>query len=488
MDQGTSLAARLSQLATEHPEAPAVTCGDITLSRGELESRADALARDLIARGVKQGDYVSIVLPNGLEHPIATAAAWKVGAVPQPLSPKLAVRELAEIVALTRPSIVIGTTDTDIVGSTPTLPAGYEPTPVPNDAEPLPDVVSPSWKAPTSGGSTGRPKVIRAGQPGIFERIAMFSMLVRLNVSTRALVTAPLSHNAGFMMTAVTLLLGGHAVIMPRFDARECLRLIAEHRITWMVAVPTMMTRIWKLPADVRSSFDVSSVETVFHGAAPCPPEIKEAWLHWLGPEKILEAYAATEGHSITLIDGTQWLTHRGSVGTVLVGEIQVRDDDGRVLPPGGVGLLWMRGPSGSPPSYEYLGAKAVSDDAGWETVGDHGWFDEEGYLYLAGRDTEMILVGGANVYPAEVEAAILEHPAVLDAVVVGAPHEDLGAVPHAIVHAEEDVDVEELSHFLSARLAPYKRPRSYRVVGEAIRDEAGKFRRHELQPSINLD
>ena len=480
-EHGTSLAARLQQLAHEAPDAPAVTCGGTSLTRAELDRRADALARDLRARGVNQGDYVAIVLPNCPEHVVAAVAAWKLGATPQALSPKLATRELAEILDLTKPAIVIGATDPEVVGTIPALPPDHDPPAPPAAAAPLPDVVSPSWKAPASGGSTGRPKVIRTTQPGIFERVAMFGAVMRMGAGSTTLVTAPLPHNAPFMVTAGTLLVGGHAVVMPRFDAEEALRLIQEHRVTWVLAVPTMMTRISKLAPEVRQGYDVSSVETVFHGAAPCPPEVKDDWLSWLGPDKVLEAYSATEGQVITLISGPEWLTHRGSVGKVLVGEIEIRDDGGAPVKPGEVGRLWMRPPAGGGPTYEYIGGQAVADGDGWETVGDLGWFDEEGYLYLAGRDGDMLLVGGANVYPAEVEAVVLEHPAVLDAAVIGRPHDDLGTVPHVLVHLAGPVDVEELDAFVADRLAPYKRPRSWEVVDRPLRDEAGKLRRSEL-------
>jgi bile acid-coenzyme A ligase len=479
--QGTSLAAKLKQLAQEAPDAPAITSSNATLTRRELDLRAEALARDLKGRGVGVGDYLSIVLPNTLEHPIATVAAWKIGAVPQPLSPKLARQELAEIIELTKPAMVIGITDASVVGSTPAQPGDYIWSPLPADEEPLSDAISPSWKAPTSGGSTGRPKVIRAGQPGIFERVSGFTALLRLHPGSASLITAPLSHNGPFMATMLTLLVGGHAIVMPRFDAEALLKLVSRHRVTWVFAVPTMMIRIWKLPAKVRERYDISSIETWAHMAAPCPPEIKEAWINWLGPETILEAYAGTEAQAITLIDGKQWLSHRGSVGRPVVGEIQIRDDDGRPLSAGQIGRVWMRRPSGAPPTYEYLGAEPLADDDGWETLGDMGWFDAEGYLYLADRDSDMMLVGGSNVYPAEVEAAILEYPPVLDVCVIGLPNDDLGSAPHAIVQADGDLDLDELANFVGQRLAPYKRPRSYEVVSEPFRDEAGKLRRGDL-------
>lgn len=474
----TSLAARLAQLAAEAPDAPAISCGDTTLSRSDLEREADALARDLAERGVRAGDYVSIVLPNDVPHSVATVATWKLGAVPQPLSPKLPVRELAEIIELSRPRLVIGMTDGHVVGGLPALPPDYRAQPVEPGLASLPDVVAPSWKAVTSGGSTGRPKVILAGQPGIYERVAGYSALLRLRPGSTSLVTAPLSHNGPFMVATLTLLAGGHAVLMPRFAAEALLRLVEAHRVTFVFAVPTMMTRILKLPQDVRGSFDLSSIETWVHMGAPCPPEVKEAWLHWLGPEKVFEVYAGTEAQAVTLINGVEWLAHRGSVGRPVVGEIEVRDEMGKAAAPGEIGMVWLRKPSGAPPTYEYLGARSVADEAGWESLGDMGSLDEEGFLYLTGRESDMILVGGSNVYPAEIEAVLLEHPAVLDACVIGLPDEDLGAVPHALVYLGGEVGIDELEEFVATRIAAYRRPRSYEVVDGPLRDDAGKLRR----------
>lgn len=474
----TSFAARLTRLAAENPGAPAITCGDRTLSRADLEREAEALARDLAERGVRAGDYVSIVLPNNVTHPVATVATWKLGAVPQPLSPKLPVRELAEIIELTQPALVFGSTDARVVGDIPALAPDYQARPVEPGLAPLPDLVAPSWKAATSGGSTGKPKVILAGQPGIYERVGGYSNLLQLRSDSTALVTAPLSHNGPFMVAALTLLAGGHAVLMPRFDAEELLRLVDEHQVTFVYAVPTMMTRILKLSPALRRSFDVSSIETWVHMGGPCPPEVKDAWLHWLGPEKVLEVYAGTEAQAVTLINGVEWLAHRGSVGRPVVGEIDVRDADGKPCSPGEVGRVWLRRPAGVPVTYEYLGAEAIADADGWESLGDMGSIDEEGFLYLTGREGDMILVGGANVYPAEIESVLMEHPAVLDACVIGLPDEDLGAVPHALVYLSAAVRFDELDEFVSTRVAAYRRPRSYEVVDKPLRDDAGKLRR----------
>ena len=469
---GTTFGVALQRLADADPTAPAVSCGDETLTRAELFDRAYGLGVHLVSRGVRPGDYVTTVSHNSCAAMVAVFATWFVGAVPQVLSPKLAPRELEEILDLTAPAAVLGVAD-------PTRTSLVAPYPV--DEGTLPDVAAPSWKAPTSGGSTGRPKVIVAGQPALMESM-LLGEVFRLPSSGGVLVTAPLSHNAPFCSAALAVLLGGHAVLMPRFDATETLRLIEAHRVRWVYAVPTMMARIWKLPAEVRESFDVSTVEVWLHMAAACAPALKEAFLGWLGPGVVWELYGGTEAQSVTLLDGHEWLAHKGSVGRPVSGAMQVRDDAGAVVPAGTVGRIWLRRETGAPETYRYLGATAQADDAGWETLGDLGWVDEDGYVYLADRDSDMFTVGGVNVYPAEIEAVLLEHDAVLDACVVGLPDDELGAVPHALVLARPGAGVDELGPWLAERLAPHKRPRSFEVVTEALRDDAGKVRRAQLR------
>ena len=276
--------------------------------------------------------------------------------------------------------------------------------------------------------------------------------------------------------------LGAHIILTPRFDPERTLAVVQQHRATWLYLVPTMMTRIWRLPAEVRARYDISSVETLWHMAAPCPAWLKEAFIHWIAPGEVMELYAGTEAQAISIITGSEWLAHRGSVGRVAIGEMKVFGEDGQELPPGEVGEIYMRRPEGSPATYKYLGATPKVIAGGWESLGDIGWFDEDGYLFLADRRTDMILVGGSNVYPAEIEAALEEHPAVQSVAVIGLPDDDLGNRIHAIVKAGAAVTAEELSAHLADRLVAYKRPRSYEFVDEPVRDDAGKVRRSALR------
>jgi bile acid-coenzyme A ligase len=268
---------------------------------------------------------------------------------------------------------------------------------------------------------------------------------------------------------------------MVKFDAEETLRLIERHRVTWLYLVPTMMSRIWRLPN--RTQFDVSSLRTVWHMAAPCPPWLKEEWIKWIGGETLLELYGGTEGQTITIIDGNEWMAHKGSVGKPLaLGEMKSFSPDGKMLGPRETGEIYLRRDPSLPPSYHYVGAEPRTLPGGWESLGDIGWFDEEGYLYLADRRTDMILVGGANVYPAEIEAALDEHPLVASSAVIGLPHEELGNQIHAIIQPRESLSEEELHRHLADRLVSYKRPRTFEFVTENVRDDAGKVRRTALR------
>jgi bile acid-coenzyme A ligase len=278
------------------------------------------------------------------------------------------------------------------------------------------------------------------------------------------------------------LLHGNHVVVLPRFDAETTLAAMAEHHCDVVYLVPTMMKRIWALPPEVRTSYDLSSLRVVWHLAEPCPPWLKQAWIDWLGPERIYELYAGTEAQLRTVITGTEWLEHRGSVGRPTGGDVQICGPDGTVLPAREEGEVWLRS-SRTTPAYRYIGAEARVRPGGWESLGDMGWLDEDGYLYLGDRAQDMILVGGSNVYPAEIESALNEHPAVRSCAVIGLPDEDRGNRVHAIVEADPShVSSDQLMAFTAERLVAYKRPRTVEFVDSPLRDDAGKMRRSELR------
>jgi bile acid-coenzyme A ligase len=477
-----SFPARLAALAQADPHARAVTCNDITLTRAELDRRSTRLARELASYGIGLGSFVTVAVPNSVDWFVAYAAIWKLGAIPQPVSAKLPARELAAIVELAGSSVVIGAPDDAcalLSDSIVHLPLGHEP-PAEFTDEALPDAVSPAWKAPTSGGSTGRPKLIVSGDPAQFDTDAPAPLGIAPDGCM--LVPGPLYHNGPAVWSCQALLQGNHVVVLPRFDAEAVLTSIERHRVDVVYLVPTMMKRILRLDDAVRLSYDLSSLRVVWHLAEPCPPWLKEAWIDWLGPERIFELYAGTEAQAATIITGTEWLSHRGSVGRVSSGEIRICDEDGNELPLGEQGEVWMRS-SRATPTYRYVGAEARTLGDGWESLGDMGWFDADGYLYLGDRVQDMILSGGANIYPAEVEAALGEHPAVHSCAVIGLPNDDRGNDVHAIVQADPtEVSDTELLAFLGERLTTYKLPRSIEFVDEELRDEAGKVRRSTLR------
>jgi bile acid-coenzyme A ligase len=479
-EENISLGERLKRLAAEQPRAPAVSCESETLDFEALHRRTNRIARGLATYGVGLGDMVTIGLPNSVGFIEACWACWKLGATPQPVSWRLPKAELEAIVELANPPVVIAlpgleAPDRPRVGVEDLLARS-------DDDSDLEDAIAPVLKAPTSGGSTGRPKLILSGSPGVTLADPPNPGAWRLGENETALLPAPLYHNGPFGTALSILTHGGHLVLMPRFDPEATLVAIERHRATWIYLVPTMMGRIWRLPDEVRIKYDLSSLKTLWHLAAPCPPWLKEAWIEWLGPDVIMELYAGTEAQAVTTISGSEWLAHRGSVGQVRSGEMRAVDDAGNTLPPGEVGEIYMRRAADAPPTYKYLGATARTLPGGWESLGDIGWFDADGFLYLADRRTDMILVGGSNVYPAEIEAALDEHPLVQSSAVIGLPDEEMGSQIHAIVQPREGLTEDALREHLRSLLVAYKQPRTYEFVTENIRDDAGKVRRTQLR------
>jgi len=478
MDTPISIGARLTQLAKERPDRPAVSDDHRTVTWAELDRRTNRIARGLEAAGVKLGDLVTVGLPNSVDFVEACYGLWKVGATPQPISYRLPAAEAEAVMDLAQTPILLAGDTIESDRPRYDVPALLA---LSDDDSPLEDRTAPIYKAPTSGGSTGRPKLILSGGPGVVTLDGPTGAY-RTRPEDVMVMPGPLYHNGPFTSGFGGLARGAHLVVLPRFDAERTLEAVHRHRATWLYLVPTMMSRIWRLPEDVRAKYDVTSLETVWHLAAPCPPWLKEAWIGWLGPEVIMELYAGTEAQAVTIITGTEWLEHRGSVGRVTVGEMQAFDTAGNPLPAGEIGEIFMRRPADAAPSYQYRGATARTLPGGWESLGDIGSFDADGYLYLADRRTDMILVGGSNVYPAEIEAALDEHPLVQSSAVIGLPDEDLGSTIHAIVQPREGLTEGDLREHLRGLLVPYKQPRTYEFVTENIRDDAGKVRRTQLR------
>jgi bile acid-coenzyme A ligase len=427
---------------------------------------------------VTENNLVTVALPNDAGFVEACFAIWKLGATPQPVSWRLPAAELAAIVQLADPPVVIAGPDIAPAGrrrvSVADLLAASD------DDDALPEKIATYANALTSGGSTGRPKLIVSNVPATTQPGTVAAW--RIDSANISVIPGPLYHSGPWAGVFCTLMAGGHAVILPRFDPEDVLEAVARHQANWLYQVPTMMGRIWRLPDAVKARHDISSLRTVWHLAAPCPAWLKEAWIGWVGGEVLMELYSGTEGLAVTIISGTEWLAHRGSVGRLFAGEMKVVNADGRTVPPGVHGEIYLRPSPERGQTYHYIGAEPRAQPGGWESLGDMGWFDDEGYLYLADRRTDMILVGGANVYPAEVEAALEDHPLVQSCAVIGLPDEDMGSQIHAIIQPRPGLDLDDLARHLGERLVGYKRPRSYELTDQPLRDESGKVRRSRLR------
>ncbi len=470
-------------MARLHPDSQAVTIGDaITLTWGELDRQTNQVGRLLAVKGVQSGDFVTIALPTGVKAVEAIIATIKIGATPNVISARLPAPERQKIIELVDPRIVIDESGEQLTDH-PVVP-GWDEERDHYSTDELPEVISPVYKAPTSGGSTGRPKIILSGSPAVIDD-SPDALIRRIGFPTEGVILfpGPISHNTAQMGLLIGLALKNHVILEERFDPELTLRLIDRHKVQFAVLVPTMMNRISRLPADVREKYRLSSLKLLQHNAGSCPPDLKREWIERLGPDRLYENYTSTEQVAMTMVSGTDWLARPGTVGRTVVGEIEVRDEDGQKCPPGEVGTIWMRRLEGVPRTFSYKGQETPEPVDGWETVGDLGTMDADGFLFLADRRVDMIISGGANIYPAEVEAVISSHPSVVESVVVGIPDYDMGQLVHAIVTVDCDgLEEAELDAYVRARLAGYKCPRTYEFTSVALRDEAGKVRRQSLR------
>jgi bile acid-coenzyme A ligase len=443
--------------------------GEQVWTFGQLDLRAKQWRTWLEGRGVKADDLVAFAFPNGLEFFALTFGIYGAGATPAPVSHKLPERELGEILDIMQPATFVTPADVAAIeGATPTA---------------APVHVARSWKACTSGGSTGRPKVIVDGRPAAFDEKMDF---IGIPADEVVLVPGPLYHNAPFSASVFALWKGDCVVTMDRFDPERALGLIEKHRASWAMMVPTMMHRIFRLSPDVRKKFDLSSWTMVVHTAAPIAQWLKHAWIDWLGPDHIWEVYGATEGLVRCWIGGRDWLQRPGSAGLPAGGaRLKILRPDGAECEAGEQGEVYAM-PSGGPgSSYRYIGAERRATADGWESVGDIGHVDADGYLFLADRRNDLIISGGVNIWPAEVEAAILAHPRIYSCAVLGAPDEDLGQRVHAVIETDDTLlDLAALRLFLSDLLVASKHPRSLVVTDKPVRDDAGKVRKATHVPN----
>lgn len=477
-------------LALVHPE------GALTWS--QLEARANQRARLYRSLGVRPGDYVSLALGNSNAFYETTFAVWKLGAIPNVISSRLPAGEADEILRLVKPTLLVaesaeilqlvrskgaaaGASADDgrwtCASISPDTDLGSFDDSTVEDAAP-----ALHWKAMTSGGSTGRPKIIVDRKPALHDPA---ELVFEQRPGGVVLNPGPLYHNAPFLLTHVALFNGSTIIGMRRFDAEEALQLIERYRVDWVNFVPTMMHRIWALPENVRKRYDLSSLRAVWHMAAPMPEWLKQCWIDWLGAEKLWELYGGTERQGFTTINGREWLQRRGSVGRLITpGRMKAVREDGSDCDPDELGEIYFLPADGPGSTYYYLGAEAKRRPDGWESLGDIGRIDADGFLYLADRRVDLIVRGGANIYPAEVEAALDAHPAVASSVAIGLPDPEFGRVVHALVQprSRSQLDIVELHSFLATKLSRYKLPCSYELSASALRDDAGKVRRTALR------
>ena len=345
-----------------------------------------------------------------------------------------------------------------------------------------------------SSGTTGRPKGVRyelerAPMGSRPQEMGMLTAMFGVDADAVYLSPAPLYHSAPLFYSMSVMRLGGTVIVMEQFDPEEALALIERHRVTHSQWVPTMFVRMLKLPDDARTRYDLSSHRCAIHAAAPCPVETKRKMIEWWGP--ILEEYySATEGTGATYINSEQWLAHPGSVGRTLLGPLHVLDEDGHELPPGDVGTVWFE-PLPGRGGFEYHKDPEKTADAhdehGWATVGDMGYLDGEGYLYLTDRRTFMIVSGGVNIYPQEAENVLVDHPSVFDCAVFGIPDDEMGERVHAIVQPvtwdDAGASLEaELLTFCRSRLARYKCPVAIDFDPALPREPTGKLYKRSLR------
>jgi bile acid-coenzyme A ligase len=463
--------------AAAYPDARALTVDEQTLSYAELDERTDEVARALAEMGVTEGDYVTVALPNSVGFVVSTIAILKLGAVVQPVSSRLPSRERDAIVGLAGSKLVIGAEGDGCVRHVPDISMLR-----PGDrARSLPaEPVSRPWRASTSGGSSGRPKLIVGTASAMVDLDSPDYLLPAEGV---VMIPGPLYHGAPFLIGITALFHGNHLVLERRFDAERTIAVADRLGATYLLLVPTMMHRIWRLNPSLRQT-TLPALKVLFHLASSCPRWLKEAWLQWLGPERVYELYGASDAPNRTIINGTEWLAHPGSVGLARQGEFKICDTSGAEVPTGETGEIWMRPPPGHSERSYVVGADMRVVD-GWSSVGDLGWLDQDRYLYIADRRTDMIITGGENVFPAEVEAALERHPGVRSSAVIGAPDDDLGQRVHAIVEVDDGVTEQDLRAHMVAHLVRYKTPRTYELTTDPIRDDAGKVRKQALQARI---
>jgi long-chain acyl-CoA synthetase len=484
---------------------PAIRCGGTERTYPEIHERAARIAGGLAALGVGHGDRVALVLRNSIEFIEVTLAAGVAGASPVPVNWHWRGEELAYLIDDSGSKVVFAHSDfAPVVRQA--APAGVhvievaQPGETAAEAPELEDWLShqqplasdgglPRYGIIYTSGTTGRPKgVIRKPMSADDLIYLAAALLPRLGLASgeRTLIPAPMYHTAPNVVATTAAALGLDMTIMTSFDAEEMLALIEKHRVQQVQMVPTMFVRLLKLPAEVRSRYDLSSLTKVIHAAAPCPVNVKRQMIDWLGPI-VEEYYGGTETGPVVWCDSQQWLAHPGTVGApVDDAQIRIVGPDGTELPPGEVGVVYVKTPHWWP-EFTYLGddeKRRAMELEGFVTVGDMGSLDADGYLYLSDRASDMVISGGVNIYPAEIEAVLLDLPGVRDCAVFGIPDEDFGEALAAHIELEPGATLTEddVRAHVHRTLAGYKTPKVVAFTGSLPREDTGKLFKRTLR------
>jgi long-chain acyl-CoA synthetase len=495
--------------AERHPDKAALVMARTgeTVTYRELDDRSNQLAHVLWDRGLRPGDRVALLLENHIRFMEIAWACQRSGLLYTPINFHLTVDEASYIARDSEAKALIASaaqadtaraiveaipeieTRVMLDGASPGFEA-YEALIAAAPAEPLAEELE-GIDMLYSSGTTGRPKGVkpRFSPRPMGEKATLADLLsshYAFDESTRYLSPAPMYHGGPFRYILTVQRLGGTAVVMDHFDPEESLRWIEQYGITHSQWVPTMFIRMLRLPDDVRGRYNLSSHRYAIHSAAPCPVPVKEQMIEWWGPV-IYEYYSGTEGSCFCSIGPEEWLAHKGSVGQCSLGELHVLDEDGTELPPGQIGAIYVA----HGPRFEYHNdpekTAASRNDQGWSTFGDVGHLDADGYLFLTDRKAHMIISGGVNIYPQEIENVLGTHPSVGDVAVFGIPNDDFGEEVKAVVEpargavAGPELEAELMEH-CRVQLAGFKCPRSIDFEAELPRLPTGKLQKHLLK------
>jgi long-chain acyl-CoA synthetase len=492
-----------AQHAKTHPDKAAyiMAYSGEAVTYSELDARSNQGAHLFRSLGLKADDAIALFIDNHPRYYEILWAAQRSGLRFTCLSSKLTASEVEYIVKDCEAKVFIASAALSEIALqvAPRIPgvklfmvggesedfASFEDARAVMPATPI-EGESAGRAMLYSSGTTGRPKGVKRlaeADPAIDAPNALTTLgqaLYGWTSDTVYLSPAPLYHAAPLGWSMAVQALGGTVVLMERFDAEDALRFIEKHKVTSAQWVPTHFVRMLKLPPEARTRYDLSSLKAVFHAAAPCPVPVKEQMIAWWGPI-VHEYYAGTEGNGFCIINATEWLAHKGSVGRGLTAAVKICDEDGEPLPPRAEGLVYFEGGG----QFEYHGDPAKTAESrnkhGWTTLGDVGWLDEEGYLYLTDRKSFMIISGGVNIYPQELENVLIGHPKVADAAVVGAPDEEMGEKVVAVIQPMDWADAgddlrAELMAYARAHLSHVKSPRVIDFMAELPRHATGKL------------